>query len=341
MTTRIHEHPLRAPLLASALTALCATFGVAQAESTAPLVGSVSSAIAHSSADAGIPVEERVRTQLRAAIAELIANGAFGDRSPHEISLDIDAPGQQVADLGVLVDSARDNADGLHVLGVTPGSAAEKMGLRAGDVLVAANGTALGGNGAAAAASLRHNVDNLPSGATLAFQVDRAGRAQTVSGALTSVYVPALRLHVGDAVQVASSGSGAGGTSAMEAQAASGCGRISDFDVAPRQQQLHAAKIILIDGQTPGPAGLKSFRVAVGPHVVTVANQIESRYLPFNDMQRNAGMSQSHYKKLTIDVTPDTTTLIAARLNDDKRNDWQRDAYWDPIAWKQIAETCR
>lgn len=338
MTTRFHEQALRAPLLACALTALCATVGIARAESTAPLVGSMSGAIARGSTNATMPVEERVRTQLRAAIAELIANGAFGNQSPHEISLDIDAPGQQVTDLGVLVDSARDTADGLHVLAVTPGSAAEKMGLRAGDVLVAANGTALGGNGAAAAASLRHSVDNLPSGAMLSFNVDRAGRSQTVSGALASVYVPAMRLHVGDAVQLASNGSG---TAAIGAQSTSGCGRISDFDTAPRQQQLHAAKIIAIDGQAPGPTGAKSFRVAAGPHEVTVFNKIESQYLPFNDMQRNSGVSTSHYKKLTVDVAPDTTTFIAARLNTDQRNDWQHDAYWDPVAWKQVAEACR
>lgn len=338
MSTRFQKPPVRAPLLACALTALCATFGFARAESSAPQVGGMSSVLAHGGAAATIPVEERVRTQLRAAIAELIANGAFGSQSPHEISFDVDVPGQQVSDLGVLVDSARDSGHGLHVLGITPGSAAERMGLRAGDVLLSANGTTLGGHGATAAASLRRSVDSLPSGSTLAFEVDRGGRSQTVSGALTSVYVPAMRLHVGDAVQLASNGSAAAATGA---EAPSGCGRISDFDVAPRQQQLHAAKIIAIDGQAPGPSGATSFRVSAGSHVVTVYNLIESRYLPFSDIQRNSGMSGSHYKKLTVDVAPDTTTLIAARLNSDKRNDWQNDAYWDPVAWKQSAERCR
>lgn len=341
MNLHICKVSLRAALLATALSGMCAILGNAQAESAAPLVGSSVGAIGHSSAGSTIPAEESVRTQLRAAIADLISNGAFGSQSPHDISLDIDAPGQQVTDLGVLVDSSRNSAVGLHVLGITPGSAAEKMGLRAGDVLIAANGIALGGSGAAAAANLRQSVDHLQNGGTLAFDLDRAGRPQTVSGPLTSVYVPAIRLHVGDAVQVASAGSGAVATTAPDQQAAAGCGRISDFDVAPRQQQLHAARIILIDGQTPGPGGVESFRVTAGQHVLTVANRIESRYLAFNDMQRNAGMSSSHYKKLTIEIAPNTTTLIAARLNDDKRNEWQHDAYWDPVAWKEVAETCR
>lgn len=341
MTTTVHNYSLRATALATAFAAACTPFGFANAGSTLPPSESASGAIMHDSADVTIPVVDRVRTRLRATIAELIANGAFGNLSTHSITLDVDAPGQRVSDLGVLVDSGRAAGDGLHVLGVTPGSAAEKMGLRAGDVLMAANGAVLGGNGAAAAASLRRSVDTLPSGATLAFDVDRAGQTQAMSGVLTSVYVPAMRLHIGDAEQVALNGSGASTADSASAQATTGCGRISDFDVAPRQQQLHAAKIIKIDGQAPGPSGAKSFRVAAGSHVVTVYNEIESQYLPFNDMQRNSGLSLSHYKKLTVDIAPNTTTLIAAHLNIDKRNDWQNDAYWDPIAWKQVAEACR
>lgn len=341
MINRILLHPLRAPVLASVLAALCTPFYSAHAQTAAPMGGSVSSAVAQSSLDTSIPVEQRVRSQLRAAIAELIASGAFGDQAPQNLSVDIDAPAETVTDLGVLVDSSGHRTDGLQVLGVTPGSAAEKMGLRTGDVLVSANGTSLGGSGTAAASSLRYSVDHLANGKSLAFEIERAGRAQTVSGPLNSVYVPAMQLHIGNAVQVASNTTAARDAVAMGGQDRSSCGRISDFDVAPRQQQLHSAKIILIDGQAPGPSGATSFRVAAGQHVVTVVNRIESQYLPFNDMQRNAGVSNAHYKKITIDVAPDTTTLIAARLNTDKRNDWQHDAYWDPVAWKQVTETCR
>lgn len=337
MTVRNHKMPVCATLLVTALTAGCATFGIAHAENSAPLVNGPI-AIAHGGSRAAIPVEERVRTQLRAAIAELIANGAFGNQSPHDISFDIDAPGQHVTELGVLVDSARETSGGLHVLGVTPGSAADKMDLRAGDVLMSVNGAALDGSGTTSAARLRQSVDSLSNGGTLAFEINREGHSQSVSGELASIYVPAIRLHVGDAAQLASSGSG---TAAMAAEAVGGCGRISEFDVAPRQQQLHAAKIIAIDGQAPGPTGTQSFRLSVGPHVVTVANLIDHKYLPFNDIERNSGLTASHYKKLTVDVRPDTMTLVAARLNADKRNDWLHDAYWDPVAWKQIAERCR
>ena len=47
------------------------------------------------------------------------------------------------------------------------------------------------------------------------------------------------------------------------------------------------------------------------------------------------------YKTLTIDVAPDTTYLVAARLNEDQRDNPANGAYWDPVVWKEVAETCR
>jgi hypothetical protein len=128
---------------------------------------------------------------------------------------------------------------------------------------------------------------------------------------------------------------------AADPGSAQGCGRISDFDVAPRQKSLHAAKIIAIDGAVPGPQGSRSYRVSAGAHTLTIGERIESRYLSMNDIARNTGSTP--YKKLVVDVPPNTLTLIAARLNEDNNRGgkWQNGAYWDPVAWQQTAENCR
>jgi membrane-associated protease RseP (regulator of RpoE activity) len=304
----------RASLLGSAIAAVLGLTGLARADVGA---GTVSPA-----------VQERVRQEMRALLTELIETGAFGDQPPQQITLDIDAPAQRVNNLGVLVDSAHASRDGLAVLGVTPGGSAERMGLRAGDVLVALNGTALTGSGATA--TLRERVEALPDGGTLDFEVRRGGRTQTVSGTLARIYLPAMHLTVGGDAALAA---------ADPAAAAAGCGRISQFDVAPRQQDLHGAKVISIDGQLAGPTDSNTFRVAAGRHTLQVSERIESRYLSFNDRLRNS--TPDRYKTLVVDVLPNTTTLIAARLNPDKRTEWKNGAYWDPVAWKQIAEPCR
>lgn len=279
--------------------------------------------------------EQRVRDELRAVMTELIESGAFGNTSPQQLTLDVAMPAQRVSTLGVLIDSARDSRDGLHVLAVTPGGGGERMGLHAGDVLVALNGTPLGGD-AGAAAELRRIMDGLPNGSSLAFEVRRGGRTQTVSGTLSSVYLPAMRLSIGDDKAAA-----ADSPPAPNATGAHGCGRISDFDVAPRQQQLHAARVISIDGRLAGPTDSHTFRVDAGRHVLQVAEQIEPRYLSFNDRLRNSGRNGDRYKTLDVDVAPGTTVMIAARLNPDKRTEWQNGAFWDPVAWKQVAEACR
>jgi len=288
-------------------------------------------AVLATEASASAGVEQRVRAELRAVMTELIESGAFGNAGAKDIHLDIDAPAQQVSNLGVLVDSARKDHDGVHVLGITPGGAAEKMGVRSGDVLVAVNGLSLAESNSATAL-LRGTVEALPNGGALAFDVRRDSRVVSMSGTVSSIRLPAMRLTIGDGEQVAM----AGGSSAS-----GGCGRISDFDVAPRQQGLHAAKIIDIDGVAPGPQGSHSFRVAAGRHSVKVAELIDSRYLPFNDRLRNAGPTASHYKTIDVDVAPDTTSLIAAHLDDEKRTQWRDGAYWSPVAWKQISESCR
>ncbi|MEP7044481.1 MAG: PDZ domain-containing protein [Dokdonella sp.] len=330
-------------MLAWSIPLLLLATGLAQGEGAAQ-IATASAAATRASENASLGVEQRLREELRAVMTELIETGAFGDKSPQQIALDVDAPAQRVSNLGLLVDSSGASRDGLHVLGVTPGGSAEHMGLRAGDVLVALNGAALT-DGGTSTATLRQTVDSLPNGGELAFEVRRDHQARSVSGIVNSVYLPPMRLRVGDGVALAANGTGAAAaamqTATATATVAAGCGRISDFDVAPRQQQLHAATIISIDGVTPGPSGATSYRVNVGQHVLKVAERIESRYLSFNDRQRNGGSDRDRYKTLTVDVAPDTTTLIAARLNDDKRNEWQGGRYWDPVAWKQTAEGCR
>lgn len=279
-------------------------------------------------------VEQRLRGELDAIMTELIQTGAFDGEGP----LDVGTPARRVADLGMLVDSARAGSDGLRVLAVTPGGGAERVGLRAGDALLALNGTSLAR--ADGGAMLRETVDALPDGSTLAFYVRRGGEVQTLSGPLRSIELPPMRLTVGAGTQVAAVASGSRGGGG-DVDAVGGCGRISDFDTAPRQQQLHAAKIISIDGVTPGPDGSKSYRVSAGTHEVKVAENIESRYLSFSDRARASGPVTRRYKTLTVDVAPGTTTLIAARLIPEQRSNPTDGAYWEPAAWKQVEEACR
>lgn len=328
MAMRIGGAGMRRQVPCLALAMLFALVGGAQAAE-----GAQAPASPGAPGGSNAAAERRLREELRALVAELVESGAFGDRSAQEISLSVDSPAQRVSNLGLLVDSARDDGDGLRVLAVTPGGDAERMGLRAGDRLLALNGARLAGIGGAAAV-LRRNIDELPNGSPLAFEAKRDGRVQTFSGKLSSVELPAMRLTIGAAAaNTASPGA------VPPIAAARGCGRISDFDVAPRQQHLHGAKILSIDGEVPGPGGSKSYQVTAGHHVLKIAEQIESRYLAFNDRLRNSGV-ESRHKTIEVDVEPNTTLFVAARLDDARRNEWRDGAYWEPVIWRTSPEAC-
>src|SRR5262249_14831868 len=148
--------------------------------------------------------ERQVRDELRALLERLAASGVLGQR-PDQIALSFDEPAQRVNDLGLLVDStsAERARDGLRVLGATPGGAAERLGVRAGDVLVAINGHGLRGLGAdaqghaLAAKTLRAVVEALPDDAALQLDVVRAGAALELHTTLKSVRLPAVHLQLG------------------------------------------------------------------------------------------------------------------------------------------------
>ncbi len=234
------------------------------------------------------------------------------------------------ASLGLLVDSADAQAahDGLRVLGATPGSVADQLGLRPGDVLVDVNGTSLANLGAdadghaLAAAALNTSLANLPTASPLRLRVLRDG----VSLALNAP------LH-------AAAASSSAADAAADPPAAGGCGRISIFDVAPRSEHLYRAKILLLDGVTPGPSGTPSFRVSAGTHKLLVAEDIPTDEMGVGDFATlRAGRNTS--KELTVTIKPDTTALLAAKLHPDKAADFAHGAYWDPVIWREIPESC-
>jgi len=114
-----------------------------------------------------------------------------------------------------------------------------------------------------------------------------------------------------------------------------GCGRISEFPTAPRSQKLYGAKILAIDGKLPGPKGQQNFRVPVGPHEVTLAENIDYRDLPIVHNRERRGSE----KTITVDVKADTTTIMASRLTEASAASGR--GYWQPAVWKEIPEPCR
>lgn len=284
-----------------------------------------------------VQAEQRLRQDMQLMLARMSSSGLLGEH-PDQMQMSIAEPSHRVSDIGVLVDStSADRAhDGLRIVGTTPGGSAEHGGLRPGDVIVSVNGTSLRNLGAdadgraLAATTLRATVNESSDSAALRLDVLRNGDVLAMNVPVQSVFVPAMRVELGAAALADQ----ASGTSMSD-----GCGHISTFDVAPRGEQLYHAKILLLDGKTPGPSGQENYRVSVGPHKLLVAEDIPTKQMGVGDFASLRSRQDTH-KELTVDVKPGTTAMIGAKFHQDKASSFAHGEYWDPVVWRESSEGC-
>jgi hypothetical protein len=135
---------------------------------------------------------------------------------------------------------------------------------------------------------------------------------------------------------------GAGASLApTQAQASDTCARISTFDIAPRKQDLHRAILIGVDGGMPGPLDSTSWRIEPGRHVLKLAEAIDAREFSPAQQRDRDGRRSNRYKTLEIDAEPGITYRVAAKFIRSKRLDIRGGGYWEPVIWKESAESCR
>lgn len=217
--------------------------------------------------------------------------------------------------LDAVVDTREVRPDGLPVLALTPGGAAERMGLATGDRIVSINGTALAGH-ASPAAAFETALAGADGRATL--EVERAGSRLTLEGPLTT------------------------------AAAVQGCGYVSDTDPTPVVSGLvFPVEITRIDGRSTPLDRLNRHRLPAGKHVLTIREIIPGRYLTMADGRRRAVMLRQEranaYKALVVDVQPGMRYQIGARLLREQEGPEaiRANAYWEPVIHGTRAEECR
>lgn len=222
-------------------------------------------------------------------------------------------------EIGAVLDVRAPSDDGLAVLAITPGGAAERLGLRTGDRLVAINGTRFD-SAAEPAASLRQSL----AAADGALQVDvlRDGQALQVSGQA-------------DAVPTAAGG-------------AAGCGYVSTVGVPPRvSEKVHPAEITRIDGRSTPLFDVNRHRVEAGRHVLTVRELIDDHVFNSTQLTQRSLMKRRElaraYKALVVDVPANTLLRVGARWIPEKREnqDFRDNAYWEPVVWEAVPQSCR
>jgi hypothetical protein len=287
-------------------------------------------------ARAGEDTAAQLRDELGAMRLQLAERGLFADLATGAAPMTVELPADRRVDLGLVVDNtdAAHARDGLHVLAVSPGSLGARMGIRAGDVLTRINAQPLADLGAdsdgraAAAARLREVLDTLPDGGSMALDVDRGGRALALQAPVERVALPAMRVELSASADPAPADG-------------STCARISTFDVAPRNQRIYPAALLLIDGRNAGVSGQQNYRVTPGHHVLTVAERIDRRQLPSTLAARVGRSYGASTKTLEIDVSAGQIYHLGAQLRVERLSDaGPGESWWEPVIWLTAPSRC-
>ena len=125
---------------------------------------------------------------------------------------------------------------------------------------------------------------------------------------------------------------------------ASTCGRVSQFDMAPRHRQIYPVLVLAIDGHAPGPTTSNTFRVSTGPHAVSMAERIDYREFSNVQLRRRTINRTGGRAKITFEVEPGYTYFVGAqsflRSDRDAMAAKPEDQYWAPVVYMRVADPC-
>ncbi|WP_447940373.1 PDZ domain-containing protein [Pseudoxanthomonas mexicana] len=260
--------------------------------------------------------------ELDAALLQMSERGDLKDTGAPQV---IQKPAQVRYELGAVVDVRTAQRSGLPVMALTPDGPAARIGFKVGDRLVSMNGVRL--DGASPPAPLLEQALQRGEGRVVA-DVLRGSVPTKLSGAAGVVAVPAYRLEIG-------------------ADAKGTCGFVTArAGTVPKTRNIFRADITTIDGRSTPLQSVNRHRLAVGRHVLVVQELIDtnrlspSQLVQINKMKRFA--LAKAYKPLVVDVKPNMSYRIGARLLKDKLDtqSLRDNAYWEPVVWEEVAERC-
>jgi len=224
--------------------------------------------------------------------------------------------GQARYELGAVVDARNARSSGVKVLAVTPDAAADRIGLRAGDQLLAINGLRLDDT-ASPSSTLERGLQE--GNGALRLEVMRDGRKLLLSGR----------------------------AEAMEPGGTQSCGYVTDQQgVVPKSQDIFNVEITQIEGRSTPLQSSNRHRVAAGKRVLVVRELVQESYLNSSQLQQIRKMKKfafaRAYKSFVLDVEAGMSYRIGARLIRQKLDTQSiRDnAYWEPVVWSKVPQSC-
>lgn len=198
---------------------------------------------AHSTAAAA--TEDAIADAVDRALADSYSRGPAPAGK-----LRIERPEQQRFELGAVLDVRAATPAGVPVLAITPGGAAERIGLRVGDRVLAVNEYPVAASDIDPASALIEAL--AASDGEVSIDLRRSDQQLTLSGTADLVRIPAYVLDV----------------QAPVAQRAEGCGFVSGG--AKAHGEVRKVRIVGVDGQAAPLNLVGRLRLPAGTHLLTL-----------------------------------------------------------------------
>jgi hypothetical protein len=122
-----------------------------------------------------------------------------------------------------------------------------------------------------------------------------------------------------------------------------GCGRVSTHLRPPVvSERIYPLVLHEIDGRMPGPIASEVHRLGAGRRHLKVSESISGdRFTGWENRKRDTQFRHERFKYLVLDVAPDTTYRLGARLIPQAKSDIRGGRYWEPVVWSEVRERCR
>jgi hypothetical protein len=117
---------------------------------------------------------------------------------------------------------------------------------------------------------------------------------------------------------------------------AGGCATLVMNDKTLRNEGVYGVTLLEIDGKAPFRRKY-DHQVSPGSHTLLLGEKIPMHDLSFS-VQRNRDRTIRN-RELTLEFKKDERVVIAAKLNDDKKDDIE--AYWTPLVIKDESKACK
>ncbi|WP_412973245.1 hypothetical protein [Glaciecola sp. MF2-115] len=278
-------------------------------------------------------IEELVKQISSTMIAVVDAEKKAG-KDVNDLHITLDIPGKHSPNLGLILNV--DDKKGFRVLNVTPGSLAESLEIRQGDLIAAINGVSPDSSDKKVVFA---ELENTLPGDTIIFDVYRNGVTKRIEALVEGQYTPAIKLEIGE-----SSAKNEQESSVEEQEASASnkiednetlsessvCGVISTFFKPPETRNLYSVFISQI-GERKILSSNTSYKLPPGKHVIRVHEAIDD---PFFKRYTRSTVHRGQFLDFEIEVKENTTYYLAAEFNRNARFKERTGDYWKPVVWR-------